>query len=306
MNLDALVAPLRADVVSGAAVVSRTAAEVMRRAAVRVPAHSPEGVREALGELAVKVLDAQPAMAPLVCLARVVLDSVESAGSVDEARRLAARAAEEFRGAVELRTRAVGRRAADRVPERGTVVTLSSSSTVRAALTERVADPRLRVVCLESRPMEEGRTLARALAAHGLRVVYAVDAAAGSLLDGADVVLMGADSIGDAGIVNKIGSLVLAREARRRGIPVVVTADRTKLLPPGFPQPVADDRPPDEVWKAPAGVGVWNRYFEVVPADDVSVIVTDEGDLVPAEADDLRREIPVPPELRAWADAHGG
>jgi translation initiation factor 2B subunit (eIF-2B alpha/beta/delta family) len=122
----------------------------------------------------------------------------------------------------------------------------------------------------------------------------------------ADLVLLGADSIGDAGIVNKIGSTLLAREARARGVPVIVTADRTKLLPPGFPQPLADDRPADEVWRAPAGVRVWNRYFELLGAEDVSLIVTDEGDLSPTEALEIRGGIRVPPELRSWADAHPG
>lgn len=303
LNLDALVAPLRAEVVSGAAVVARTAAEVVRRAAVRIPAHSPDELRGSLGRLAVKIMDAQPAMAPLVALARQVLDAVEGSDSLEDARRLAARAAEDFRGSVESRTRGVGQRASGHVPREGTVITISSSSAVRAALTERTADPGPTVVCLESRPMEEGRALAAALARHGLRVVYAVDAAVGTLMDDADLVLLGADSVGDAGVVNKIGSGVLAREARRRGIPVVVAADRTKLLPPGFPQPVRDDRPPDEIWKAPSGVRVWNRYFERVPWDDVTLVVTDEEDLPPDGVQTLRAGLSVPPELRAWADA---
>ncbi|MGD2068320.1 MAG: hypothetical protein PVI57_06500 [Gemmatimonadota bacterium] len=306
MNLDALVAPLRADVVSGATTVARTAAEVVRRAAVRIPADSPDALRGTLGELTVKILDAQPAMAPLVCLARVVLESVAQVGSVEEVRRVAARTAEDFRSGVDERTREVGRRAAAHLPRDGTVVTLSSSSTVRAALLQGTADPGLRVVCLESRPMQEGRMLADAMARAGVRAIYAVDAAAGALLEDADLLLLGADSIGDAGVVNKIGSALLAREAARLGLPVVVTADTTKLLPPGFPQHVADDRPPEEVWRAPSGVHVWNRYFEVVSSDHVSVIVTEEDDLTPADVGALREALTVPPEVRAWADARGG
>ena len=65
-----------------------------------------------------------------------------------------------------------------------------------------------------------------------------------------------------------------------------------------------DDRPADEVWRAPAGVRVWNRYFEVVPADAVSLIVTDEDDLSPGEALEIRGGLWVPPELRRWADSH--
>ena len=67
-HLDALVAPLRADVVSGASAIGRMAAEVLRRAAIRLQAGSLEEYRWAMGEVSAKVLDAQPAMAPLVAL----------------------------------------------------------------------------------------------------------------------------------------------------------------------------------------------------------------------------------------------
>ena len=44
-RLDALVTPLRADVVSGAAVVARMGAEVMRRAAARIQAETVDSFR---------------------------------------------------------------------------------------------------------------------------------------------------------------------------------------------------------------------------------------------------------------------
>ena len=93
-----------------------------------------------------------------------------------------------------------------------------------------------------------------------------------------DLVLLGADSIGDAGVVNKIGSASLAEPAHRMGKPVYVISDETKILPPGFPQHIRDDRPADEVWRAPAGVRVWNRYFETIPMDWVTAVVTEVVD----------------------------
>lgn len=306
MNLDALVAPLRADVVSGATVVARTAAEVVRRAAVRVPAGSTDELREALGSLAIRILDAQPALAPLVALCTRALEALEEADSLEDARRAAAHEAEAFRDEIERGTRAAGRAAAHELPDRGTVLTLSSSSTVRAALLERAGRDGLEVICLEGRPMNEGRTTAEALARAGVPTVYAVDAAAASLVQRADLVLMGADSVGDGGIVNKIGSAALARLASERDVPVLVATDGTKLLPPGFPQPVDDDRPGEEVWRAPAGVRVWNRYFEIVPTAWVSAVATEHGVREPDEVDRERRRLRVPAELRRWAEARSG
>lgn len=302
MNLDALVAPLRADVVSGAAVVARTAAEVVRRVAIHAHAETSADLRKTLGSLAVRIVDAQPAMAPLVTLGTRVLSTVQHVPDLEEARRAAASEAEAFREGLERSARTVGRIAAGELPEEGTVLTFSSSSTVRATLLDAGRSPGLEVICLESRPANEGRSLAETLARNGIRTIYAVDAAAERLLDRTDVVLLGADSVGDLGVLNKIGSAAIAVGAAARSIPLLVTADSTKLLPPGFPQEIDDPRPAEEVWRAPSGVRVWNRYFEIIPSTHVTSIVTDHGVFAPEVADHHRRALEAPDELRAWAD----
>ena len=299
-RLQALVAPLRSDVVSGAATVAKTAAEVMRRAAVRLPAGSVEELRRGLGEAGRKVLDAQPAMAPLVLLVRSVLAAAEGADRLEAGRHAAAGAAEDFRAGLEQRSRRVAEQAAAVLEGRRTIATISQSSTVRAALLLGDEARSRTVVCFESRPMREGRELATSLAAEGVQVVFAVDAAAASLVPSCDVVLMGADSIGDGGVVNKIGSAALAQAAARHGVPVYVLADESKLLPQGFPQRVDDDRPGEEVWTAQPRVRVWNRYFEIVPLEDVRGVVTEEGVLDAAGLERARARIELPDVLRRW------
>jgi len=303
-QLEALIAPLRADTVSGAAVVGRLAAEVVRRAAVRVQAGSPEELRWALGEVVVKVMEAQPAMAPLASLARDVLHAVEDAHDVEDGRHLAIQATQAFRSGVETRAQLVASRAAALLPDKGTVATVSSSSTVRTALLHGAKSRDLRVLCLESRPFNEGQLLAESLSKAGIAVVYAVDAAAATLLPDCDMVLLGADSIGDAGVVNKIGSASLAEPAHRLGVPVHVLSDETKILPPGFPQHLKDDRPGEEVWRAPGGVRVWNRYFEALPLEWVTSVVTETATLTVAGLDEHRRRIRVPKALADWMKGH--
>lgn len=301
-RLQALVAPLRSDVVSGAATVAKTAAEVMRRAAIRLPAGSIEELRWGLGEAGRKVLDAQPVMAPLVLLVRSVLAAAEGAEGLEDGRHAAASAAEEFRTGLERRSSAVAEQAAEVLRGRKTVATTSSSSTVRAALLLG-DDARSRtVVCFESRPMREGRALASALAEAGVQVVFAVDAAAHSLVPSCEVVLMGTDSIGDRGVVNKIGSAALAQAAARHGVPVHVLADESKILPRGFPQTVEDDRPGEEVWTPRPRMRVWNRYFEVVPMEDVTGVVTETGVLDAAGLERVRERVEFPEALRRWAE----
>jgi translation initiation factor 2B subunit (eIF-2B alpha/beta/delta family) len=300
VNLDALVAPLRADVVSGATVVARAAAAAMRRGAVSLPADSTQELRRGLESLAVKVLDAQPAMAPLVELLDSVLTALPDEGPVEEARRAAAEATERFRVQLEERSAHVARRLASALPSGSTLLTLSSSNTVRSGLVA-AQSKGIQVVCLESRPMNEGQGLARTLALADIPVTLAVDSAAESLMPRCDLVILGADSVGDRGVVNKIGSVGLARCARDHSVPVWIAVDRSKWLPPGFPQIHADDRPADEVWKGARGVRVWNRYFECLPWELVDRIVTDEGDMTAEELDRRRGELSVAPALDAWA-----
>jgi translation initiation factor 2B subunit (eIF-2B alpha/beta/delta family) len=301
-RLQALVAPLRSDVLSGAATVAKIAAEVMRRAAIRLPVRSIEELRWGLAETGRKVLEAQPVMAPLVLLVRSVLAATEAAEGLEAGRHAAASAAEAFRSELETRSRAVSERAAEVLAGRRTVATLSSSSTVRAALL-RGDEARSRiVVCFESRPMQEGRTLASALAEAGIQVTFAVDAAVHRLVPTCDVVVIGCDSIGDRGVVNKIGSAALAQAAARAEVPVYVLADESKMLPRGFPQRVDDDRPGDEVWSAQPRVRVWNRYFEVVPMEDVTGVVTGAGVLGAADVERVRARVEFPEALRRWAE----
>ncbi|MDT8340721.1 MAG: hypothetical protein RQ751_04345 [Longimicrobiales bacterium] len=300
MNLDALVAPLRADVVSGAAVVARAASAAVRRGAVHLPASDTGELRAGMEQLAHRMLDAQPAMAPLVELLTLALDAIRDPDPPDEARRAVASAAEGFRTLLEERAERLAHRLAHEIPGSGTVLTHSSSSSVRSGLLE-ARERGISVTCLEGRPMNEGHGLARTLAHAGIPVVLAVDAAAESLVKEADVVLLGADSVGDAGVVNKIGSLAVARAAADAGVPVLVAADRSKWLPPGFPQDVRDDRAAEEVWRGARGVRVWNRYFEILPYDLVHRIVTDVGVLTPAQMTDRRNALGVAPVLRTWA-----
>lgn len=305
-RLDALVATLREDVVSGASELVRTAADILSHAADGVHVDSVPALRAAVAHACVRMLDAQPAMAPLVPLAGTVLDAIGGAASVEEAREAARAAARDFADAIPTRAAALARRAAPLLPREGDVLTLSSSSTVLGTLLLDPTARRGKVVVLESRPVREGRDAARALGRAGVPVLFAVDAAVGTLVAECACVLLGADSIGDRGVVNKIGSLAAVLAARHAGVPVLFVADGTKILPPGFPQYLADDRPTGQVWHAPSGVRVWNRYFEAVPLEEPDRVVTEDAVLSAAQVDAHRRSLAVPEELRGWAERRGG
>ena len=296
MELNALVAPLRADVHGGAAEIALRAIEAYEQ--VLEGASTFPSMLTELEELSLQMIDAQRAMAPLLHLAARVLDAPLEETELPPARALTRQALDSFRAELRQAPAQVADRAEALIPAGGKVLTVSSSSTVRAALLEAARRRSFSVVCTESRPNLEGRALAAELAQAGLDVTLAPDAGITSLIRSCDVVLVGADSIGDLGVVNKIGTRLAALAARGAGIPVYALADCTKLLPPGVPQTVEDDRPADEVWAdAPPDVRVWNRYFEPTPLPFFEGIAMESGLHRPEEAERLRERVRFPAVL---------
>eukprot|EP00775_Hariotina_reticulata_P014735 gene14735-14903_t len=73
--------------------------------------------------------------------------------------------------------------------------------------------------------------MAQRLAAAGLDVTLITEAQAGVFIEDADLVLLGADAVTPAGVVNKVGSKLLALAAKAAGVPVVAVTDSLKISP---------------------------------------------------------------------------
>ena len=170
------------------------------------------------------------------------------------------------------------------------VVTFSMSGSVVRVLKKlsKATAQTMRVSCSEGRPALEGRRLATALQAEGIEVDFYSDAALGVALGAADLLLLGADAIGPAAWINKAGSQVLVSAAHVRGLPVhVVTTSDKLVMPTLWPHLALRHGPAAEVWEAPAaGIRIHNPYFESIPLDFVSTVITDIGvlgvDMVPS------------------------
>lgn len=164
--------------------------------------------------------------------------------------------------------------AASRILPGEVVLVHSFSGTVLEVLIQ--ARHRLkRVYVCEARPLCEGRLTAARLAAEGVAVTLITDAQAALVMPHVSRVLLGADALcTDGSIVNKAGSTLLALAARRFGPPVTVVAQEIKRM--ATAEPPLEIASPAEVWPdAPSHLQVQNVYFEQVPADLVSEIVTE-------------------------------
>lgn len=260
---------IRRDNLSGAATLARRAAQAFQ-------AWLAQGrTAEETAEAAVALVRAQPRMAPLVNLACRVL----AAGAE------AARACQEFLSAVEQAAVAVAQHGAALLSDGDTVLTHSFSSVVRGALLEAVRrGRRFRVIATESRPMREGVRLARELADAGIPVQLVVDAAAPGLAPEVTRVMVGADAVTLTGVVNKVGTAPLALAAREHHVPIHVLASSDKFLPAGYRLPPEPPHDPREILEEETPrVTVRNLYFEIVPLDWFTAVVSEEGSLPPGE-----------------------
>ncbi len=164
------------------------------------------------------------------------------------------------------------------------------------------ADPSIRVIACETRPLLQGaRLTAWELERDGIPFVLITDSMAASLMAAGEVthVIVGADRIAANGdVVNKIGTYALAVLAREHGIPFIVSAPTSTidLETATAAEVLIEERAAAEVHEialfgrsaAPAGVAVRNPAFDRTPARLVTAIVTEQGVHRPPFADTLR------------------
>lgn len=166
------------------------------------------------------------------------------------------------------------------------VLTASSSSAVFHTLVKSSSRPGTSVLVCESRPMREGVLMARELGNTGVSVTVIADAALALFSSEAAVALAGADTVNRDGVIAKIGLVHLAMACDSRSIPLLVLADSSKFAPIDLSR---DSRDPSEILEpGTSGVTAENRYFEHVPFEKVSSIVSEKGRL---SAEDAQRAV---------------
>ena len=135
----------------------------------------------------------------------------------------------------------------------------------------------------ETRPLYQGRKTAKQLKNAGIKITMFVDSAIGIALSGkqgmrkANKIFLGADALLKNGIVNKVGSEVIAQLARINKIPVYIIADSWKFTKKKIP---LEQRELNEIWdKAPKHIKIKNPAFEFVDKKYIKKIITEFGSL---------------------------
>jgi len=133
----------------------------------------------------------------------------------------------------------------------------------------------------ETRPLFQGRKTARELRKNNIKVTMFVDSALGIALSKeqntkkVDVVFVGADALLKNGVINKVGSEVIARIAKEEKIPFYIVADSWKFSKTKIP---IEQRMLNEVWdRAPKKIKIKNPAFEFVDKKYITGVVTELG-----------------------------
>lgn len=249
------------------------------------PNRSLEEMRTALGPFALEFVRAKPPMASILNLASHALLTVEEATSLNDLNERLEATVRRFIEKLEESTTQIAIEAARLIKSDAAVITISYSATVFAAFKHAIsAGKHFTVICPESRPICEGRALASDLAKLGLTVELVADALAPTLVRRCDLVLVGGDALAPEGLVNKIGSYGLALAACASHRPFVVLLGQQKYLP-HFREDALPQEPAEELWpeRAIENLSVQNRYFELVPLELLTQVVSETGPVQPEQ-----------------------
>lgn len=159
---------------------------------------------------------------------------------------------------------------------------------IRAAFNE---GKNINVICDETRPRGQGASLSVwEMQQENIPVKLIPDVASGFLMsqNKIDKVVIGADRIAKGGVVNKIGSLMVALAANNFNVPFYVAAPLSTF---DFEASIFDteieERSPDEVIYyggariCPEGTEVINPAFDIVPKEFITGIITEKGIIDP-------------------------
>jgi translation initiation factor 2B subunit (eIF-2B alpha/beta/delta family) len=156
-----------------------------------------------------------------------------------------------------------------------------STNVVKALIYAKKQGKTFQIYNTETRPLFQGRKTARKLKRAKIPVTMFVDSALGIALSKEqgtrkpNLVFLGADAILRNGVINKVGSEVIANIARDNKIPVYIIADSWKFARDKIK---IEQRNLNEVWnKAPKNIKVKNPAFEFVDKKYITGIVSELG-----------------------------
>jgi translation initiation factor eIF-2B subunit delta len=300
-RIEEVIAPIRDDLTSGAAELALQGISAFRTLMAEAENDSPEAVKKLLEDAVQALVKAHPAMAPLFHLGNNVLLAIKSSKDTKAILTDADNSLDAFENRLCESAEKIAEHAFELIPPGDLVFAYSFSSTVVSSLlAARARGKYFRVACTEARPSMEGRKLADMLSSGGLEVIHTFDSAMGLIVPQCRIAFMGCDCVGRPGIVNKVGSWLLALACKEQGIPLFALAGTEKFVTDErFFEFEDHERPGSEVWNdPPKGVKVLNRQYEPVPFSWLAGVVTEHGIIQERDIEKYIDQMEVHPALQ--------
>ena len=180
---------------------------------------------------------------------------------------------------------------ANRIPANSAIMVHCHSSTVVNIL-KKAKKKKIRVICLETRPVFQGRKTAKELSEAGIPTTLIVDSAMRSFIKKVDLVLIGADAVcANGAVINKIGTSLLALCAHEQRKPLYVAAETYKFDPETTSGTLEEieERKVKEVAdpKKLPKVKIRNPAFDATPPEYIDLLITEEGIMSPHNVYDI-------------------
>ena len=251
----------------GASELARVCLTLIAESARNIAAKDGVELMRLLEQRAAKLALARPSMAPIRNLLDRWCSEITTEKDLSELRLQAAHTAEALIDYSRWAVVEAAGRAASHIGPGKRLMTHSLSSTVLAVF-QQLRGQGLEVIVTESRPLNEGHLLAKRLSEWAIPTTLITDAQMGLFGTQADAVIVGADTLlQDGGVINKVGTYLLALVARDQGIPFYVCCESFKRLTKGMETPELEHMEAAELGAPPLpGVDVQNVYFDITPA----------------------------------------
>ncbi|KWU42548.1 eukaryotic translation initiation factor 2B beta subunit, partial [Rhodotorula sp. JG-1b] len=188
---------------------------------------------------------------------------------------------------VETTYRSVGEQAIEHIHSGEFIMTIGHSKTVEAFLKNAARKRKFTVICAETAPSFSGQKAAMAYSSAGIATILIPDSNIFALLPRCSKVLLGPHVIlADGALLSIAGSLPLCLAANRMRVPVVAVGGMFKFSPVYLGEAadwgMRDLGSPEEVLPSTEEceqeeTEILNPYYDVVPADLVSLYISNLG-----------------------------
>jgi translation initiation factor eIF-2B subunit delta len=229
-----------------------------------------------------------------------------------------------IRDRITVTDQAIAASARTQIKSNSVVLTYANSSLVSKTLLQAHAHGiPFRVIVADSRPLFEGKNLARTLMRAGLEVEYTPLSGIAHAVKDANLVLLGAHSMLSNGrLQSRVGTASVAMHAHQADVPVIVLCESVKftgkvaldsivlnevapseelLLPPSAHEASQQASPEDKDedssskvkqlgdWKDIKNLQILNLMYDVTPAEYIRMVICEYGSLPPSSVPVVHR-----------------